>query len=397
MRLPVYLDNHATTPVDPRVLEAMLPYLTEKFGNASSRSHVFGWEARQAVEDARRQVAALVNAEPKEIVFTSGATESDNIAIKGVAWAQRERGDHILTCVTEHEAVLDPCRRLDREGFTVTYLPVDRSGLIRMDDVRQAMTGRTVLVTLMAANNEIGVLHPIAEIGALCRQRGVLFHTDAAQALGKVPFDVQAMNVDLASFCGHKMYAPKGVGALYVRDGLKLEMLMEGGGQERGIRSGTLAVPGIVAFGKACEIAAAEMAAEAGRIGCLRDRLCGGISDRLSGIHINGDMSRRLPGNLNASFAGVEAEELMMAINDIAVSTGAACNSAQRQPSYVLRALGIEDELAQASIRFGIGRFNTEEEIDYTVERVCEAVGQLRQLAAPATAAPAAAQSGEQP
>lgn len=379
VRIPIYLDNHATTPVDPRVFEAMRPYLTEKFGNASSRSHIFGWEARQAVEDARAQVAKLVNAVPEEIVFTSGATESDNLAIKGAA---TRAGDHIITCVTEHEAVLDPCRRLENEGFRITYLPVDRQGMIAPDEVQRAIGPRTVLVSLMAANNEIGVLHPLAEIGRVCREHGVLFHTDAAQALGKIPLDLPALKIDLASFCGHKIYAPKGVGALYVRRGIALRSLMDGGGQERGIRSGTLAVPGIVAFGKACEIAAVEMAEESRRVAALRDRLRERILAEVDGIYINGHAERRLAGNLNLSIAGLEAEDLMMAMNDIAVSSGAACNSARREPSYVLRALGLDNELAQASIRFGIGRFNTAEEIDYVIGRLCESVRQLREISA---------------
>jgi len=383
VKLPIYMDHHATTPVDPRVFEAIRPYFLEKFGNAASRNHAFGWEAEQAVEEARKQVAALINAGAKEIVFTSGATESDNLAIKGVAWAQRDRGDHIVTCVTEHRAVLDTCRRLEKERFRVTYLRVDKTGRVDPEHVRRAITDRTILVTLMAANNEIGVLHPIAEIGRICRERGVLFHCDAAQAAGKAPFDVAEMQVDLASFSAHKLYGPKGVGALYVRarsPRIPLAPLLDGGGHEQGLRSGTLPVPLVVGFGKACELARQEMPAEAERLAALRDRLREGILARLEHVYLNGHASERLPGNLNLSFAGVEGEALLMALNDVAVSSGSACTSARLEPSYVLRALGVKEDLAQSSLRFGLGRFNTEEEVDYVVERVAGAVQQLREL-----------------
>ncbi len=377
------MDHHATTPVDPRVFEAMRPYFLEKFGNAASRNHAFGWEAEQAVEEARKQVAALINASAKEIVFTSGATESDNLAIKGVARAQRDRGDHIVTCVTEHRAVLDTCRRLEKEEFRVTYLRVDKTGRVDPEHVRRAITDRTILVTLMAANNEIGVLHPIAEIGRICRERGVLFHCDAAQALGKAPFDVAEMQVDLASLSAHKLYGPKGVGALYVRarsPRILLTPLLDGGGHEQGLRSGTLPVPLVVGFGQACELARQEMPTEAERLAALRDRLHEGILARLEHVYLNGHASERLPGNLNLSFAHVEGEALLMALNDVAVSSGSACTSARLEPSYVLRALGVKEDLAQSSLRFGLGRFNTEEEVDYVVERVAGVVRQLREL-----------------
>ena len=392
VKLPIYMDHHATTPVDPRVLEAMLPFFLEKFGNAASRNHVFGWEAEQAVEDARKQVAALIHSSPKEIIFTSGATESDNLAIKGVAWRHRERGNHIVTCMTEHRAVLDSCQRLEQEGFRVAYLPVDKLGQVDPNDVRRAIGDRTILVTLMAANNEIGVLNPLAEIGRICqerrdrrgrRDREVLFHCDATQAIGKVPFDVEHLNVDLASLSAHKMYGPKGVGALYVRRRdrrVELAPLLDGGGHERGLRSGTLPVPSIVGFGKACELAQQEMPREARRLAALRDRLRDGILGRLDEVYVNGHPTERLPANLNLSFAYVEGESLLMGLNDVAVSSGSACTSASREPSYVLRALGLEEELAQASLRFGLGRFNTEEEVDFVVERVATVVRQLREL-----------------
>ncbi len=383
LKLPIYMDHHATTPVDPRVLEAMTPFFLEKFGNAASRHHAFGWEAEQAVDQARKQVAAIINAAPKEIIFTSGATESDNLAIKGVAWSYRERGNHIITCVTEHTAVLDTCRRLETEGFRVTYLAVDKQGQVNPEDVRRAVDDRTILVTLMAANNEIGVLHPVAEIGKICREKGVIFHSDATQAIGKAPFDVQATNVDLASISAHKMYGPKGVGALYVRSRnprVQLTPILDGGGHERGMRSGTLPVPNVVGLGKACEIARQEMAEEAKRLASLRDRLRDGIFARLDGVYINGHPVERLPGNLNLSFAYVDGESLLMGLNDVAVSSGSACTSARQEPSYVLKALGVEEELAQSSIRFGLGRFNTEEEVDYVVDRVCHVVQRLRDL-----------------
>ena len=383
VKLPVYMDNHATTPVDPRVLEAMLPYFTDQFGNAASRNHSFGWQAEQGVDTAREQVAALINATPKEIIFTSGATESDNLAIKGVAEMYREQGNHIITAVTEHKAVLDTCKRLEKHGCQVTYLPVSKEGFIDLDELRATITDKTVLITIMYANNEIGVLQPIEEIGKIAKEKKVLFHTDAVQAVGKVPFDVQKMNVDLASISAHKMYGPKGVGALYVRrrnPRVQLSAIIDGGGHERGMRSGTLNVPGIVGFGAACEVAQKEMPAEMERLRGLRDRLHQGITSRLDEIYPNGSMEHRLPHNLNVSFAYVEGESLLMGINDIAVSSGSACTSASLEPSYVLKALGVGEDLAHTSIRFGLGRFNTEEEVDYVVDRLAETVSRLREL-----------------
>jgi cysteine desulfurase len=382
VKLPIYLDNHATTPLDPRVLDEMLPYLKEKFGNAASRSHQFGWEAEAAVEKAREQVARLIGASAKEIVFTSGATESDNLAVKGVAEKCRDKGDHIVTCVTEHKAVLDSCKHLEKEGFRVTYLPVGKDGLIDLDDLKRALGDKTILVSIMFANNEIGVLQPIAEIGKLCRGRGVLFHTDAVQAIGKVPVNVEEQNIDLASITAHKLHGPKGVGALYVRrknPRVELAPLIDGGGHEHGMRSGTLNVPGIVGLGKACELCREEMAAEAARLRALRDRLKDKIFAGLDDVYVNGSMEHRLPGNLNVSFANVEAEPLLMGINDVAVSTGSACSSAAIEPSHVLKALGAGD-LTHGSIRFGIGRFNTQAEIDYVAARVVETVKRLREL-----------------
>jgi cysteine desulfurase len=380
LKFPIYLDNHSTTPVDPRVLDAMLPYLMDKFGNAASRSHSFGWAADEAVNVARAQVALLIGADRDRIVFTSGATESDNLAIKGIAEAFRGKGNHIITAVTEHKAVLDSCKRLEKYGCSVTYLPVNKDGLVDLDALRAAMSDATILVTIMAANNEIGVLQPVGAIGKLCRERGVVFHSDAAQALGKIPIDVARQNIDLLSISGHKVYGPKGVGALYVRDGIEIAPTIDGGGHERGMRSGTLNVPGIVGLGKACEICRDEMTQESCRMAGLRNRLHDKIKAGLNEVCINGSMEHRLPGNLNISFAGVDGEELMTAIDDVAVSSGAACTSAHIEPSYVLKALGISDELAQASIRFGIGRFNTEAEVDYVGEKVVHAVQQLREL-----------------
>ncbi|MBP7569973.1 MAG: IscS subfamily cysteine desulfurase [Acidobacteria bacterium] len=383
MNLPIYMDCHATTPVDPRVLEAMLPYFRERFGNAASRNHSFGWQAEEAVESARKQIAALIGATAREIVFTSGATESDNLAIKGAARMYREKGDHIITAVTEHKAVLDTCKHLQKEGFQVTYLPVGRDGLIDLDRLRDAITPKTTVISVMAANNEIGVVQPIAEIGRIARERGVLFHTDAVQAAGKIPFDVEAMNVDMASLSAHKMYGPKGVGALYVRrrnPRVLLEPIIDGGGHERGMRSGTLNVPGIVGMGKASAIAAGEMAEEGARVAALRDRLLAGLRGGLDEIYVNGSMERRLPGNLNVSFAYVEGESLLMGISDVAVSSGSACTSATLEPSYVLKALGVGDELAHSSIRFGLGRFNTEEEVDYVAGKMVQVVTRLREM-----------------
>jgi cysteine desulfurase len=358
----------------------MLPYLSERFGNAASRSHSFGWTAEEAVETARAQVAALIGVNNDEIVFTSGATESDNLAIKGIAEAYRSKGNHIITAVTEHKAVLDSCKRLEKYGYGVTYLPVKKDGLIDLDALRQAMNDATILVSIMAANNETGVLQPIAEIGKLCREHGVLFHSDAAQAIGKIPIDVVQQNIDLLSISAHKAYGPKGVGALYVRNGVEIAATIDGGGHERGMRSGTLNVPGIVGLGRACEICHDEMPNESCRIAGLRNRLHEKIKAGLDEVYVNGSMKQRLPGNLNMSFAGIDGEELMTAIDDVAVSSGAACTSAHIEPSYVLKALGVSDELAQASIRFGIGRFNTDAEVDYVAGKVVHTVQQLREL-----------------
>jgi cysteine desulfurase len=381
MNVPIYMDHHATTPMDPRVLETMIPYYTRKFGNASSRSHQLGWEAEEAVETARRQVAALIHAKPQEIVFTSGATESDNLAIKGFARANRAKGKHIVTLPTEHKAVLDSCHSLEAEGFSVSSVPVGHDGLVDPTDIEAAVTEDTLLVSVMAAHNEIGVLQPVAEIGRICRERGVVFHTDAVQAAGKVPVDVTAQNVDMMSITAHKLYGPKGVGALYVRHSepaLRLHPLLDGGGHEGGLRSGTLNVPSIVGLGKACEICGQKMAQESERLRVLRDRLKDGILSRVEDCHVNGSMRHRLPHNLSLTFAHTESEALLMSLPEIALSTGSACNSAQPEPSYVLKAIGLSDELAYASLRFGLGRFNTEEEIAYTIERVVEAVTNLR-------------------
>jgi cysteine desulfurase len=381
--LPIYLDNHATTPVDPRVLEAMMPYFTTTFGNAASRNHAFGWAAEEGVETAREQVAKLIGATAKEIIFTSGATESDNLAIKGVAEMYREKGNHIITAVTEHKAVLDTCKRLEKYGYRVTYLPVQKDGLVDLEDLKRAMDDKTILVTIMAANNEIGVLQPWREIGKLCRERGILFHTDGVQAVGKVPVDVNKDNIDLMSISGHKIYGPKGVGALYVRrknPRVQLAPIIDGGGHERGMRSGTLNVPGIVGLGKACALCMEEMPQESCRLAGLRNRLKDKVMAGLDEVYVNGTMEHHLPGNLNISFAYVEGESLLMGINDIAVSSGSACTSATLEPSYVLKALGTGDDLAHSSIRFGIGRFNTEAEIDYVADRVIETVSRLREL-----------------
>jgi cysteine desulfurase len=383
VKLPIYMDNHATTPVDPRVLKEMVPYFTDLFGNAASRNHSFGWAGEEGVETARERIAKLIGATPKEIVLTSGATESDNLAIKGVAEMYREKGNHIITAVTEHKAVLDTCKRLEKYGYRVTYLPVQKDGLVDLDDLKRAMDDKTILVTIMAANNEIGVLQPIAEIGKLCHEKGVIFHTDATQAVGKVPMDVNKQNLDLVSISAHKMYGPKGVGALYVRrknPRVQLSPIIDGGGHERGMRSGTLNVPGIVGLGKACAICHEEMPQESVRLAGLRDRLKNKIMSGLDEVYINGSMEHRLPQNLNISFAYVEGESLLMGLKEIAVSTGSACTSASLEPSYVLRAIGVEEELAHTSIRFGLGRFNTEEEVDFTVQRVVEEVRRLRAI-----------------
>jgi cysteine desulfurase len=384
LKKPVYMDNHATTRVDSRVLDAMLPYFTEKFGNAASRNHSFGWEAEEAVSRSRDQIAALIGAKSKEIIFTSGATESDNLAIKGVVDFYKDKGNHIISCVTEHKAVLDSCRALERAGkATVTYLPVDKYGMVDPDAVRRAITDKTVLITIMWANNEIGTIHPIAEIGKIAKEKGIVFHTDAVQAIGKVPVDFEKAGVDLASITAHKIYGPKGIGALYVRSKgprVRIAPQMDGGGHERGMRSGTLNVPGIVGLGAACEIAGKEMPDEAQRLIQLRSQLQAGLFERLDEIYVNGHPTERLPGNLNVSFAYVEGESLLMGINDIAVSSGSACTSATLEPSYVIRALGIDDELAHSSIRFGLGRFNTLEEVDYVTERVSKEVKRLREM-----------------
>lgn len=383
MKKPIYMDYHATTPVDPRVLEAMLPYFTERFGNAASRNHSFGWEAKEAVDKARRQIAGLIGATPEEIIFTSGATESDNLAIKGVAEMYHERGDHVITVATEHKAVLDACKKLQKRGFRVTYLPVRPTGLIDLDQLRDAITEKTLLVSVMHANNEIGVLQPITEIGRIARERSVLFHTDATQSVGKVPVDVNRDSIDLMSLSGHKMYGPKGIGALYVRrknPRVQITSQMDGGGHERGMRSGTLNVTGIVGLGEACAICQREMAEESLRLARLRDRLKDRILAELDEVYVNGSLESRLPNNLNLSFAYVEGESLLMGIKDVAVSSGSACTSATLEPSYVLKALGVGDELAHTSIRFGLGRFNTEEEVDHVAERVVEAVRRLREL-----------------
>ncbi|MDR0441761.1 MAG: IscS subfamily cysteine desulfurase [Candidatus Accumulibacter sp.] len=381
LKLPIYLDNSATTPVDPRVAEKMIPYLTEKFGNPASRSHAYGWEAEAAVEKARGEVAALFNADPREIVWTSGATESDNLAIKGAAHFYAGKGRHIITVKTEHKAVLDTCRELERQGFEVTYLDVRENGLIDLAVFEAALRPDTILVSVMSVNNEIGVIQPIAEIGEICRERGVVFHVDATQASGKVPIDLNTLKIDLMSVTAHKVYGPKGIGALYVRrkPRARLEAQMHGGGHERGLRSGTLATHQIVGMGEAFRLAREEMDAENARVRKLRDQLLEGISD-IEHVYVNGDLAQRIPHNLNISFAYVEGESLMMAIKDLAVSSGSACTSASLEPSYVLRALGRDDELAHSSIRFTIGRFNTEEEIDFAVKLLRKKIGDLREL-----------------
>ena len=383
VQLPIYMDNHATSQLDPRVLEAMLPFFTSKFGNAASRNHSFGWDAEQGVETAREQIAKLIGATSKEIIFTSGATESNNLAIKGIAEMYRERGNHIITQVTEHKAVLDTCKRLEKYGYRVTYLPVKADGLIDLDDLKRAMDDKTILVSIMFANNEIGVVQPVAEIGKLCHERNVIFHTDAVQAVGKIPIDVNAMNIDVLSLTAHKLYGPKGVGALYVRrrnPRVQISAQIDGGGHERGMRSGTLNVPGIVGLGAACEIAREEMANEAIRLAGLRDKLKAKLEAALDYVHVNGSMEHRLPGNLNMSFVYVEGESLLMGINEIAVSSGSACTSATLEPSYVLKALGLGDDVAHSSIRFGLGRFNNEAEVDYVAAKLIDIVQKLREL-----------------
>src|SRR6266571_3007969 len=383
MKTPIYFDNHATTPMDPRVLQAMLPYFTEKFGNAASRNHAFGWESEKAVDNARKQVADLIGANPKEIVFTSGATETDNLAIKGVAEMYAEKGNHIIAPATEHKAVLDTCKKLEKHGCRITYLPLKSDGLVDLDQLRDSITDKTILVTVMYANNEIGVIQPVAEIGKICHERGVLFHTDGVQAFGKVPVNVIKDNIDLMSITAHKIYGPKGVGALYVRrrnPRVQLTAQMDGGGHERGMRSGTLNTTGIVGFGEAAAICQREMAEESKRLAHLRDKLKNKLQAELDEVFINGTMDSRLPNNLNISFAYVEGESLLMGINDIAVSSGSACTSATLEPSYVLKALGVGEDLAHTSIRFGLGRFSTKEEVDYVADKLSSVVTKLRDM-----------------
>jgi len=382
-KLPIYMDNHATTRVDPRVMDAMLPYFTETFGNAASRNHSFGWAAEEGVDRARNQIASLIGGKSKEVIFTSGATESDNLAIKGVVEFYREKGNHIITCVTEHKAVLDSCRALERQGkATVTYLKVDKYGMVDPDAVRKAITDKTILISIMYANNEIGTIHPVREIGKIAKEKGIVFHCDGVQAAGKIPVDVERDGIDLMAISAHTIYGPKGVGALWVRSKprTRISPIIDGGGHERGMRSGTLNVPGIVGFGKACEIAQQEMSDENVRLLELRNKLQAGIFERLDAVYLNGHPTERLPGNLNVSFAYVEGESLLMGINDIAVSSGSACTSAILEPSYVIRALGVNEELAHSSIRFGLGRFNTEDEVDYVTDRVSKEVNRLREM-----------------
>lgn len=384
IKTPIYMDYHATTPVDPRVLDAMLPYFNEKFGNAASRSHIYGWTAEEAVSTSREKIAALIGASnPKEIVFTSGATEADNMAIKGVAEFYKDKGNHIITTVIEHKAILDTCKRLEKEGYEVTYLPVDAQGMVSAESVEKAITDKTILVSVMLANNEVGTVQPIAEIGKITRARGVLFHSDAVQGIGKVPFNVETMNVDLASITAHKMYGPKGIGALYVRRSkprVRITAQMDGGGHEFGMRSGTLNVPGIVGFGRAAELMLAEGAEEAKKLVALRDHLYKRLTTELDSVNLNGSWEHRLPGNLNVSFSFVEGEAMLMAIKDVCVSSGSACTSASLEPSYVLHAMGIGDDLAHSSIRFGLGRFNTLEEVDYVADLVISKVNKLREM-----------------
>ncbi len=384
MKFPIYLDNHSTTPMDPRVLESMLPYFTEKFGNAASRNHAFGWEAEEGVEAARKQIAKLIHADAKEIVFTSGATESNNLALKGVVEMYHEKGDHIITSSTEHRAVLDTAKTLEtKRGVKVTYLPVDKFGMVNPEDVRNAITDKTILISIMFANNEIGTINPIKEIGKIAKEKGILFHCDATQGVGKVPVNVQEMGIDLMSFSAHKIYGPKGIGALYVRKKnprVRIAAQMDGGGHERGMRSGTLAVPLIVGFGKACELCEQEMAADAARLSAMRDRLHATITNALEEVYLNGHSTERLPHNLNISFAYVEGESLLMGCKEIALSSGSACTSATLEPSYVLRALGVGAELAHSSIRFGLGRFTLDEEVDYAAKKIIETVTKLREM-----------------
>ena len=382
VKLPIFMDYHSTTPVDPRVVEAMVPYFTTYFGNAASRNHAFGWAAEKACDEARDQVAALIGASGKEIIWTSGATESNNLAIKGAAHFYKDRGNHIITTQVEHKSVLDSCKRLENEGFQVTFLPIESDGRVSPERLRAAMTDQTILVSIMLANNEVGTVNDLPTLGAIVKERGALFHTDAVQGVGKVPFDVDSSHIDLLAMTGHKIYAPKGVGALYIRrkPRVRIEQQMDGGGHERGMRSGTLNVPGIVGFGKACEIMRLEGAQEAERLRGLRDRLKDSILSRLPEVFVNGSLTHRLAGNLNLSFAFVEGEGLLMALKDVALSSGSACTSASLEPSYVLRALGIGEELAHTSIRFGLGRFSTQEEVDYVADLVVNKVRRLREM-----------------
>ena len=380
--LPIYMDNHATTRVDPRVLDEMLPFFSDRFGNAASRTHEFGWSAESAIEDAREETANILGAQPKEIIFTSGATESSNLAIKGVAQANVSEGKHVITQVTEHHATLDSCAALERQGFDVTILSVDKTGRIDVDDLRDAIRTDTILVTMMIANNEVGTIQPVTDIGSICREHDILFHTDAAQAIGKIPIDVEEMGIDLLSLSAHKFYGPKGVGALYVRNRPRPRVIaqMDGGGHERGLRSGTINVPGIVGLGTACQVAQQELENEAKRVHNLRDNLAGQLTAQLDGLHLNGHPEHRLDGNLNMSFEAIDGESLLMGLKDIALSSGSACTSASLEPSYVLRAMGSTKDLAQSSTRFGLGRFNTQEEVDYVAERVVTEVNRLREI-----------------
>jgi len=383
MKLPVYMDYHATTPVDPRVVEAMLPYFTENFGNPASRQHRFGWITEEAVESARTTTAKLIGAEPKEIIFTSGATESNNLAIKGIGEAWKQKGTHIVTVQTEHKSVLDVCKKMEKMGFQVTYIPVDEYGLIDPDRLRNAITPKTILVSIMTANNEIGTIQNITEIGKICHEQGVFFHTDASQAIGKLPINVKEMNIDLMSFTAHKIYGPKGIGALYVRNSnpkVRIAMQMEGGGHERGMRSGTLNVPGIIGFAKALELCCKSMDEESKRLSSYRDKMIAAFSTQLDAVHLNGHPTMRLPNNLNVSFAHVENDALMMSMKDVAVSTGSACSTANPEPSHVLKSLRFPPERLHSAIRFGLGRFTTEEEVDYVINRVVESVKKLREL-----------------
>ena len=384
MKLPIYLDNHSTTPMDPRVLEVMLPFFCEKFGNAASRNHSFGWEAEECVEAARKQIARLIHADSKEIIFTSGATESDNLALKGVMEMYQEKGNHLITSSTEHRAVIDVAKGLEtKRGLTVTYLPVDKVGMVNPEDVRNAITDKTILISIMMANNEIGTINPIKEIGKIAKEKGILFHCDATQGVGKIPVNVQEMGIDLMSFSAHKIYGPKGIGALYVRKKaprVRVAPLLDGGGHERGMRSGTLPVPLVIGFGKACELCEQEMDTESIKLAAMRDRMQEGILGALEEVYLNGHPTQRLPHNLNLSFAYVEGESLLMGCQDIALSSGSACTSATLEPSYVLRALGVGSDLAHSSIRFGLGRFNADEDVDYTVKRIIEVVTKLRDM-----------------